>query len=541
MNKKTVNGISFAILSIGIIGVLARFFGAYMYHNGAYLSLFEDDFYYYVLIAKNIAFNGQSTFDSFTQTNGYHPLWLLVTTLIAFLFQGVESPFFIVVALIACLSSVMSFHLLSKIGKHTTNDSPYIPLFAALITLSINRMNTTGMEVILTVPLALLWGYFLLKNPNIKNWNAKTAVLFGIFSSLVILSRLDTIWLVFSASIVLLYQMKVDKKFYSKTVLWGIVGLTPLLIYLFVNVVTFNSFLPVSGMAKSLTKLGFVFEIAPLEYSLFKNEGISSKLSSFLIVVGLLIWFLTFKKQNVQSRWIVGVFLLFPYLFLLSNGFRSPWVSLWWWYQYPNYIGAFFSLCLMLSIPLPTLEKFQDKLRTPSLIALASFGLFYAMYSAFTYNKDVFINSTEQLAIIQKTSIYQEAKRMKQFVDSSSLSGRFAMGDRAGLSAFILQKSVFQVEGLVADKALIESIKKEENLSEVLKKYNIDYYIISIGNRLEMPTDSSMKAFEPHFEQAGIYSKKMVGVFTNPIYTSEVGTSPKDSLFTYIFDLRISN
>lgn len=143
MRKKAVSIISYCILCIGLIGVLARFFGAYYFHNDGYISLFEDDFYYYVITAKNLALNGHSSFDSFTMTNGYHPLWFLILSGIIYIFQGVGNPFFITIALIACISSICSFQLLTKIGNKISNESYYIPLFSALIILSINRMNTT--------------------------------------------------------------------------------------------------------------------------------------------------------------------------------------------------------------------------------------------------------------------------------------------------------------------------------------------------------------------------------------------------------------
>lgn len=540
MRKKAVSIISYCILCIGLIGVLARFFGAYYFHNDGYISLFEDDFYYYVITAKNFALTGHSSFDTFTTTNGYHPLWFLILSGIIYVFQGVGNSFFISIALIACISSVCSFQLLRKIGNKISNDSYYIPLFSALIILSINRMNTTGMEVILAVPFALLWGYFLLLHPLISEWNNKISLQFGLLSSVLLLSRLDTAWLLFGAVIVFIIQSIQNKTLSWRIILWVIVGLTPLWIYFVVNVSVFDSVFPVSGMAKSLSKPGFIFEVAPLEYLLFKNEGISSKLSALFIISGLILWFVRYKKQLPEYRWVVGIFILFPCIFLLWNGFRSPWVSLWWWYQYPNYLGAFFALCLFSTIKFSKLTTFREHYSKLLFICISGFGVLYTAYSAYNYNKDVYIYSTQQLAEVQRTSIYNEAKRINNFIDSKGINGRFAMGDRAGITAYLIQQPVLQVEGLVADKGVVLSIKNEENLNTVLQKHSIDYYIVSIGNRLQLNENGAYIAYEPHVELAGKLSKKMQGAFANPIYTNAVGTSPKDSLFTYIFDLRAS-
>ncbi|MEJ7652805.1 MAG: hypothetical protein WKH64_05415 [Chloroflexia bacterium] len=49
-----------------------------------------DDSYYYFEIARNLGV--RSTFDGVGQTNGYHPLWLLVITPIWWVFDGGDAP-----------------------------------------------------------------------------------------------------------------------------------------------------------------------------------------------------------------------------------------------------------------------------------------------------------------------------------------------------------------------------------------------------------------------------------------------------------------
>ena len=49
----------------------------------AYLGLFEDDYFFYAIIADNLASLGRLTYDHRTLTNGFHPLWLLVLFLVA--------------------------------------------------------------------------------------------------------------------------------------------------------------------------------------------------------------------------------------------------------------------------------------------------------------------------------------------------------------------------------------------------------------------------------------------------------------------------
>jgi hypothetical protein len=49
-----------------------------------------DDAFYYLQIARNLIATGRSTADGFSATNGYHPLWLAVTTTLAAVFADRE-------------------------------------------------------------------------------------------------------------------------------------------------------------------------------------------------------------------------------------------------------------------------------------------------------------------------------------------------------------------------------------------------------------------------------------------------------------------
>ena len=52
-------------------------------------AIFDADAYYYFEIARNVAAGNGSTFDGSTVTTGYHPLWLGITSAVAYLFEDV--------------------------------------------------------------------------------------------------------------------------------------------------------------------------------------------------------------------------------------------------------------------------------------------------------------------------------------------------------------------------------------------------------------------------------------------------------------------
>src|SRR5580704_8050659 len=47
------------------------------------MSFVEDDFYYYLKVAQNVAAGLDSTFNGIARTNGYHPLYFVVLVLIS--------------------------------------------------------------------------------------------------------------------------------------------------------------------------------------------------------------------------------------------------------------------------------------------------------------------------------------------------------------------------------------------------------------------------------------------------------------------------
>ena len=62
------------------------------------LQLFEDDAAYYLGVARNVAAGHGSTFTGLLETNGYHPLWMLLLVPVAWL---VDRPADLVVAVVA--------------------------------------------------------------------------------------------------------------------------------------------------------------------------------------------------------------------------------------------------------------------------------------------------------------------------------------------------------------------------------------------------------------------------------------------------------
>jgi hypothetical protein len=91
------------------------------------------------------------------------------------------------------------------------------------------------------------------------------------------------------------------------------------------------------------------------------------------------------------------------------------------------------------------------------------------------------------------------------------------MGDRSGLTALLVDKSFLQLEGLVADGALLDLIRQQGSLSQALATYHVDYLVealVTSSVRASRCQDFS----EPKERQASARSPKLHGTFCDPVF-----------------------
>jgi hypothetical protein len=107
-------------------------------------------------------------------------------------------------------------------------------------------------------------------------------------------------------------------------------------------------------------------------------------------------------------------------------------------------------------------------------------------------------------------------------------NGVFAMGDASGTAAYLINRPLIQLEGLVMDQAYLENIRRKRNLNEVLMDYGVRYYV----SPNPIFTDGCYRTVEP--AQAGRDAPHMRGTFCmKPIAVFQNGHDSLD-----IFDLQ---
>ena len=120
---------------------------------------FPDDALFYNLLAENILAGRGSTVDGLAQSNGYHPLWLVILTVVEAL-PGPALP--VELVLITLLNVASSWLLYVWLAPFSSRPAAFIVALLATFEQSLFQVIWRGMETSLVV-LVLLWLLLLLR------------------------------------------------------------------------------------------------------------------------------------------------------------------------------------------------------------------------------------------------------------------------------------------------------------------------------------------------------------------------------------------
>jgi len=473
--------------------------------KGPWFIFAEDDCFYYLRVATNIAAGLGSTFNGIVPTNGYHPLWLAILAGVSCVSAN---PNFMAafLAAISFTSTVLTYFLARKLLRQAIEAPVLASALAIIVTFYSIPLLNTGMEVILTIPL-LLGVVIVFQDDRI--WTRTTFSFgFGLLLALAVLSRLDVMIFASLLALQVCLSRSLRAKLRLRPLVFMTLGFSPVLAYLIFNRFEFHTWLPVSGMAKQL-KAAYSISLVPWTI-FFKNK------SYVLILVAFCLPLSFVPKVRAlftpAQRVLFSSVLLFPWIYIFTLSLLSDW-RLWSWYFYSLRIALCVSFCILLSV-IPS----QRWSRTPIVTVLAVFASIGVIA---TYKRK---------PIQQVPEIYAAAQEIKSFADSHP--GIYAMGDRAGIPGYLMQSPLVQTEGLVMDKDFLMQIKHQVPLGQALAKYNVRYYVASS----EQPLHGCFHAEEP--AQAGKDSPHMrAEICEQPLATFEVnGLSDNQAEhWTYIF------
>jgi hypothetical protein len=465
----------------------------------------EDDFFYYLKIAQNLAHGAGSTFNGIVPTNGYHPLWLLVLT--AFSFFTTRPKFILLFLSLCSFTSAMGTYFLARalIRRSKVNEIVTSAL-AAYISLYSLHLYRGGMEVILTIPLIL---GVLLVTQHVNFWQkgAWHSTCLGLLVSAMVLSRLDTLMLAALLLISLLVHPATREKIRMPQIRGFVLGATPLAFYFASNRIWFHTWLPISGMAKQLKTNHLPSN--PAFKSLYSKTPLQLA-NVAVLVLAIILLPAIYKRLSAIQQANYPIVLIFPFFYLLILSCLSDW-QLWDWYFYSlrtSLCVAFILLCLW-----PPVSRLLQKRIIRIFATVVILALIFKTHSITGWR--------EQLL--------QVAEEVRTF--SASHPGIYAMGDRSGMVAYLLPQPMVQTEGLVMDPAFIADIRQQRPLRTALSRYAVRYYIATSYPPYP-DSNPCFHAVEP--QQAGPESPHM----TADLCETPVKTIEQADVRTQIYDLQ---
>lgn len=442
------------LLATYLLVLLSRFT-----HGGnRFLTFFEDDFFYYLVVARNLAHHGVSTFNGIQPTNGYHPLWLLINTLLYRVFGDREALFVTLVLLVWLLVCGAYRELRRAQGSLHASDG--YGLACALFSLTfLAVVSRTGMEVSLTLFFLALFWHRMAAQP-LEDQTYRGAMVSGLLASGIVLSRIDALMIVVVYGALTLYKPRGTRKAALRSLAWFGLGLLPVAVYFVFNRVEFGAFLPISGIAKNL-KEGLIPSASTIK-SLLAPRLVNVLLTwpACVIEVLFLLHLLRRPQKDDASdrggqRVLLCVF-LHPVLFYAVLSITSDW-PIWTWYYYPLVPLA----ALLGPAALGDFKLIRGKALMRGLTAAVGCMAVLVLVSF------VRPNATEVL-------IYQQAMELQGFVKTHP--GRYAMGGGAGMPSYLMSAPVIQLEGLTGDAPFVELLKRKEPLVKALGELQVDYY-----------------------------------------------------------------
>jgi len=259
------------------------------------------------------------------------------------------------------------------------------------------------------------------------------------------LARLDVIFLVFATALILLRKPRRN---------FWIVGIQGLIlgIYLSINLFITGHLIPTSGIAKSLSVPGQLYNTKFFHQMLSVQNPANGNLwvvfaLAFLLSLGLvcivlfnMLWTRSHEKleQNRVQFVVASFFVLYTLYYLL----RSSWV-LWRWYSYPLVLFSIFVLPPLIEQVLRRFKKYPLHSR---ILKVLLGGTYPTSLAAQTLNERL------------------------------SFPAIAAMGDRAGSFAYFFNGDVLQLEGLLGEYKLLHAIDSNR-LMEYVNEFSVDYIV----------------------------------------------------------------
>jgi hypothetical protein len=416
---------------------------------------FADDAFYYFVAARHVVQNHMSSFDGFTLTNGYHPLWL-----------GLVALQYKVLGQSLVLTRVME-HMLGLVALLTTLPMVRLPGTAAklvytwglFVVLSVIGFN--GME---TAAFAGCLGLLCYASVSLREESRHPvlgALVLGAAATAAIAARID-------AAVFVLPQVWLAAATKRRRLIAIAVVAVSGALYAGLDRNIFGVPFPISGEVKSLGGL-------QVNHRLLAQMASPWGATSRLFWVSAMLFALTplamrvMRERGVANRALQGLqmaFLMGLPIYLLRLVALSSWM-VWSWYGYCllfGYIGCAPAAWTLLSERLERVVTQRYVLVTVSSLMVT----YLAVTTGYAARHHAHDMEPGYYAVNQQA--------LEQYGGLLGTS-RVAMGDRAGNFAYQYAGGVNQMEGIMNDKAFFDVLRERGDVKALLCKRQVRYVI----------------------------------------------------------------
>jgi hypothetical protein len=503
---------AFSANTVSLISWIARavayfcFFmvaATFLYHisrgSVAYLGFFEDDYFYYATIADNLVRFGRSTYDGVTLTNGYHPLWQMVLTLLRLLCGRFGPAYYIGLTIVSVAAMIVTYELGAKFARMLGLPRGVAEVVSAMYSVGTARLMSTGMEAVIAVPL-LLWLFIVASSS--ETITTKRAAKLGFIASLAVLARLDVAIAVgFLIAGFLTFVRPRPSDAFRLLAAFGVGGLL-LPLYLAGNVWIFSTLMPVSAMAKQLYS-GFginLLYVRNVAYGTFYGPTVG-----VLLPMGLIAFILLVRRTRTvcpPTRFVGATALSFAFV-LWSLNALSGWIFFG-WYSFPI-VTASIAAAAFIWEQWSRVVTASRRILLSSAIVMLGLPVVVATRYYIQHGPGWSVPDNSLLA-----TGYDIADRMR------GREGVYAMGAIAGVVGYVMDHPLVQLEGIMADRRMVDHVRKESPLEEVLRENNVDYLIVSFASKRVREEHGCYEITQPQLEWAGPRTAKMRGEICSP-------------------------
>jgi len=341
------------LLTAAFLLMIALYVAVILIRPGVF---FADDSYFYFQVAWNFAHGMGSTFNGVMNTNGYHPLWMLVCALICKLLPTKAAAIHGIAAAL-CLCDLIMLWLVRRVLARVAENAWWIA-FVLLVPFSfLSQLGTEGALSGCLLAASVLAAYGFVCAPTLCR-----ALLFNLVAALAVLARLDNIFIIGFLWLAVWLAAPVAQRasvcrlqafcIPVYLVLWG--G------YLATNLYYFGILQPISGLVKSHSAL-----------HLRLGSNLPHTAWLMLAIILPCIVLLAWKRRDLFFRAIELPFALGVICHACYIVFRMSDETRWSWYYTSWVLLASLLLARVASLLLPHLATLLARPRSALATGLA--------------------------------------------------------------------------------------------------------------------------------------------------------------------------